>query len=287
MQLDLLKTRGNNDHSLAMFHFLKIAIQAALQGGEEILKIYNTNHSIEYKNDKTPLTEADKNANTVINKLLQQTSIPVISEENKQIPFEERKNWTECWIVDPLDGTKEFIKRNGEFTVNIAFIKNQQPIMGVIYVPVTRDLYFGIVANCESFKIKAYQNDNIIDLIENAQRIYPAIKSVGKMRIAGSRSHMNEETANFIDELKAHYKEIEMIPKGSSLKFCMVAEGNVDVYPRFAPTMEWDTAAGQAICEAAGLAVVSKDTGGPLIYNKKNFLNPSFLVTKSHKKKEH
>lgn len=265
-----------------MIPYLKIAIKASLHGGEEILKIYNGKHAVEYKKDNSPLTEADKNANVAINEFLEQSSVPIISEENKQIPYEERKNWTECWMVDPLDGTKEFIKRNGEFTVNIALIKNQQPILGIIYVPVAKELYFGIVDKQESFKVEISGNENIDDLIENAQRIQPAKKTVEIITVAGSRSHMNEETINFIEELKRYYKEVEMVSKGSSLKFCLVAEGKADVYPRFAPTMEWDTAAGHAICQAAGLRVISKDTGDPLLYNKKNLLNPSFLVTKDH-----
>ncbi|MGH2648134.1 MAG: 3'(2'),5'-bisphosphate nucleotidase CysQ [Ginsengibacter sp.] len=266
----------------AIMRHLEIAIQASVKAGDEILKIYNGEHAIEYKADKSPLTEADKNANHVINGYLQQTTIPIISEENKQISYDERKKWNECWIVDPLDGTREFIKRNGEFTVNIALVKNQKPVLGVIYVPVTRELYFGIADKQKAFKIIVDDNENISVLIGKAIQINPAKKDVEKIRIAGSRSHMNDETSNFIEGLKAEYKEIEMISKGSSLKFCLMAEGKADVYPRFAPTMEWDTAAGQAICEAAELKVISKETGDSLLYNKENLFNPSFLVTKNN-----
>lgn len=266
----------------AIMRHLEIAIQASVKAGDEILKIYNGEHAIEYKADKSPLTEADKNANHIINGYLQQTTIPIISEENKQISYDERKKWNECWIVDPLDGTKEFIKRNGEFTVNIALVRNQKPVLGVIYVPVTKELYFGIVDEQKACKIVVNGYENISAIIENALQVNPAEKDVEKIRIAGSRSHMNEDTSYFIEELKAEYKEIEVISKGSSLKFCLVAEGKADVYPRFAPTMEWDTAAGQAICEAAGLKVISKETGDSLLYNKENLLNPSFLVSKNH-----
>lgn len=267
-----------------MNQLLILAIEASLSAGEEILSVYNREQSAEvaqhvaYKADNSPLTEADLNANRVINVLLKQTSIPIISEENKEIPYSERSKWNECWIVDPLDGTKEFIKRNGEFTVNIALIKDQRPVLGVIYVPVTRELYFGDVENKSSCKVIVGETKNISLLLETASEINPSANGNDTLRIAGSRSHMNDETKDFIEELSKKYKEIETISKGSSLKFCLVAEGKADVYPRFAPTMEWDTAAGQAICEAAGLKVISKETGKELLYNKSNLLNPFFLV---------
>ena len=194
------------------------------------------------------------------------------------MPFGDRKNWTECWIVDPLDGTKEFIKRNGEFTVNIALISNTRPVLGVIYVPVTKELYFADVEKKISCKAIVNRHMDINSIIAESQPIKIAETDKERIRVAASRSHMNEETLLFLKALKEKYKETETISRGSSLKFCLVAEGKADVYPRFAPTMEWDTAAGDAICQAAGLKVISKDTGLPLVYNKENLLNPSFIV---------
>ncbi|MEO8109956.1 MAG: 3'(2'),5'-bisphosphate nucleotidase CysQ [Ginsengibacter sp.] len=268
-----------------MNELLTLAIEASLHAGDEILAVYNREQSaeskrqVEYKADNSPLTEADLNANNVINAFLKQTSIPIISEENKEIPYSERSKWRECWIVDPLDGTKEFIKRNGEFTVNIALVKDQRPVLGVIYVPATGELYFGDVENKSSNKVIVNDRKNINLLLETASKISPATSGSDTIRIVGSRSHMNDETKDFIEEIQKKYKGIETISKGSSLKFCLVAEGKADVYPRFAPTMEWDTAAGQAICEAAGLKVISKETGKELLYNKSNLLNSFFLVT--------
>ena len=254
---------------------------AAVEAGKAILKIYDSGGDLEVQTneDQSPLTEADQASNTVINRHLQQTGIPIISEENRQIDYENRKNWEACWIVDPLDGTKEFIKRNGEFTVNIALCEKGAPVFGVIYVPVTRELYFGDVRLRKSFK---KQLDALHTLDEpfftEADVICPSTANKNAIRVVGSRSHMNPETEEYIDSLKGDYENIEIVSKGSSLKFCLVAEGRADVYPRFAPTMEWDTAAGSAIVEAVGLQVISRETNRPLRYNKENLLNPYFLV---------
>ena len=176
-------------------------------------------------------------------------------------------------------GTKEFVKRNGEFTVNIALVKNGKPLLGVIYVPVTKELYFADVS--KKITLKSVLSDhkvNIENLVSNSVEIKPSSSNLELVRVVGSRSHMNETTENFVNSLKKDYKKVEIVSKGSSLKFCLVAEGKADVYPRFAPTMEWDTAAGQAICEAVGLKVISKETEKPLLYNKENLLNPWFKV---------
>lgn len=259
---------------------LETAIKASLQAGEEIMKVYNVSIEVEYKDDKSPLTQADKNANEVINSYLKQTNIPVISEENKQIAYEDRKDWDTCWIVDPVDGTKEFIKRNGEFTVNIALVKNQRPVLGVIYVPAIKTIYFANVATKEAFKSElSSHNTSVNEVRTKAVELQP--KQEGNIiQVVGSRSHMSPETLEFMETLKDEGKEVEVVSKGSSLKFCLVAEGNADVYPRFAPTMEWDTAAGQAICNAVGIQVISQETNKGLLYNKENLLNPWFLVSK-------
>ncbi|MCB0400832.1 MAG: 3'(2'),5'-bisphosphate nucleotidase CysQ [Flavobacteriales bacterium] len=255
--------------------WLLTIIQAAIQGGEEILEVYNSDFAIEHKDDKSPLTEADKRAHQAIVTVLNTTGLPVLSEEGKHMDYEERKNWKQFWMVDPLDGTKEFIKRNGEFTVNIALIEDGKPTMGVIYVPVTNDLYF---ADKLAYKIKVTDSDiSINSLLGNAEQL-PLSQTRNNYVVVGSRSHMSEETEAFITEQQAKHHEVDILSRGSSLKLCMVAEGAADAYPRFAPTMEWDTAAGQAIATASGAKVINWDTKELMEYNKPNLLNSWFLV---------
>ena len=260
---------------------INVAIKAALKAGKAIMEVYGSVIEVEYKDDKSPLTEADKKANGIINSYLMPTKIPIISEENKQTEFSVREKWNRCWIVDPLDGTKEFIKRNGEFTVNIALVETGKPQIGVIYVPATKVIYFANVLLKEAFKSELTSHiTSVEEVLKNATPLRPKQGDSNPIQVVGSRSHMNRETLDFIDKLKQSGKEIEIVSKGSSLKFCLVAEGNADVYPRYAPTMEWDTAAGQAICNAVGIEVISKATNSPLLYNKENLLNPWFLVSK-------
>lgn len=260
---------------------LTIAIEAALKAGKAIMQVYDTTFNVELKDDKSPLTEADKKANDVINSYLIKTDIPIISEENKQIDYSERKQWNDCWVVDPVDGTKEFIKRNGEFTVNIAYVKKGAPIMGVIYVPASKILYYAVVSEGKAYKAELNSHDSSIEeVFKNSNTLQPKNSKSETIQVVGSRSHMNQETLDFIDQIKNSGKSVEIVSKGSSLKFCLVAEGKADVYPRYAPTMEWDTAAGQAICNAVGLQVISKETNKPLKYNKENLLNSYFLVSK-------
>ncbi|QYA26021.1 3'(2'),5'-bisphosphate nucleotidase CysQ [Gramella sp. MT6] len=257
---------------------LDIAIRAAIEAGNVIMEIYNSeDFQIRNKEDDSPLTKADLKANAVINSFLKPTKIPIISEENKQLEYEERKDWKDCWIVDPLDGTKEFIKRNGEFTVNIAYIRDNLPVFGVIYVPAKKTVYFS--AGSSSWKQILNDTDPAkFNQVESIM-ISPE-KSEGEIRVVGSRSHMNQDTKDFIANLQEKSTDkIKVVSKGSSLKFCLVAEGNADVYPRFAPTMEWDTAAGQAICKAVGLKVIDKETGQEMKYNRENLLNNHFSVS--------
>lgn len=260
--------------------YIQIAIKASFLGGVEILKVYNTDFAVEHKEDKSPLTEADKNANNIIVRELNSTSIPILSEEGREISFEERKDWGILWIVDPLDGTKEFIKKNGEFTVNIALIQNQKTIGGVIYLPVYDKMYFGI-KGIGAFKIESfsdYLNSTIEHLIKNSIALPERINR--PYTVVGSRSHMTDETQEYVNSLKNKHGEIEIISAGSSLKLCMIAEGAADQYPRFAPTMEWDTAAGQAIVEASGGKVIDWKTKESMLYNRKNLLNNWFLVSR-------
>ena len=261
-----------------MIKNLKIAIEASLEAGKAILEIYHSGEfDIETKGDNSPLTKADKVAHNVIISYLEKTNIPILSEEGKEMPFAERKDWEKLWIVDPIDGTKEFIKRNGEFTINIALIKNQKPILGIVFVPVFGDLYFSEIS---LGAYKATINSEIFNLeniIEKAYKL-PLEREDKTFTIAASRSHMSIETEEFIKEMKAKYGEVNLISKGSSLKLCLVAEGKADCYPRFAPTMEWDTAAGQAICEHAGFQVLDWTTKEDMLYNRTNLLNNWFLV---------
>lgn len=259
---------------------LKIAVEAAVEGGAAIMTVYAQDDlGVEFKDDQSPLTLADKKCNAIINSYLEKTEFPIISEENKLLSYEERKGWDTCWIVDPLDGTKEFVKRNGEFTVNIALVQKGKPLLGVIYVPDTKELYVADVMKSivSKFELDDHQV-HVEDLDFKRNKIEPNKAIIASVNVVGSRSHMNEATSEFVNSLSDSYEEVNIVSKGSSLKFCLVAEGKADVYPRFAPTMEWDTAAGQAICEAAGLEVISKETDEPLLYNKENLLNPWFIV---------
>jgi len=251
-------------------------INAALKGGEEILHVYDSEFTVEHKDDKSPLTEADKRAHLAIVAVLEKTGLPILSEEGKHMDYSERKNWKQFWMVDPLDGTKEFVKRNGEFTVNIALIEDGKATMGVIYVPVTKDLYF---ADKLAYKIEGFTAPitSINELLSNANQM-PLAQTRTNYVVVGSRSHMSEETEAFINEQKTTHNEVDILSKGSSLKLCMVAEGAADAYPRFAPTMEWDTAAGQAIATASGAKVINWDTKELMQYNKENLLNSWFLV---------
>lgn len=267
-----------------MLEFLKIAIEAALAAGSEIMAIYTGgNFETEVKKDTSPLTIADKRANEVINNCLKQTAIPIISEENNEIEYSERKHWKQCWIVDPLDGTKEFIKKNDEFTVNIALTVNGSPELGVIYAPALELLYFSVVSEKKAFKVSvaSIQQDvrkDTEELIKIATELRPS-KVNHCLKIVGSRSHLNEETISLFEKLQKEHSEIEIISKGSSLKFCLLAEGAAHYYPRLGPTMEWDTAAGQAICEAVGFKCNFVETGKPVTYNRQRLLNGHFIVS--------
>ena len=253
-------------------------LDAAYKAGEEILKVYSTDFAVEEKEDESPLTIADKNAHEKIVKYLKSTAYPVLSEEGRSIPYRERKGWDYFWMVDPLDGTKEFIKKNGEFTVNIALIHKQKAIMGVIYVPVKDVMYFGM-QNFGAYKSENFSSISAkrIDFIVDHSEKLP-IKKERKYTIVGSRSHMSPETEEFIKEKEQQKGEVEILSRGSSLKLCMIAEGLADDYPRFAPTMEWDTAAGQAIVEAMGGKVINWKTKASMLYNRENLLNDWFLA---------
>lgn len=266
---------------------LNEVIDIAVQAGNEIMEIYKKDFGVEYKDDKSPLTDADKHSNDVIIAGLKKLDrqYPILSEETQVVPFKERKNWVNFWLVDPIDGTKEFIKKNGEFTVNIALIENGAPVMGIVYAPALETLYYGM-KGFGAFR----KTGNKLEQLP-AEKNDPEKSKI--VRVVASRSHLNEETESFIDAVAAQYPEceIEKVSKGSSLKLCMVAEGSADIYPRVAPTMEWDTAAAQGVVEAAGKGTYKFETfpasnvrfnefvnADKLTYNKENLLNPYFVV---------
>lgn len=258
------------------------AIEAALKAGNEILKIYDAPHSdlnIQFKADHSPLTIADKKSNDIIKEFLRPTSFPVLSEEDKLVDFGERRHWNTLWIIDPLDGTKEFIKRNGEFTVNIALVFENTPVLGVIYVPVKKELYYGSTTE-GAFKITGITSGQDIrpETLSALSQKLPLEGNSSAYTIVASRSHMSPETEAFITDIRKEHPETTLISAGSSLKICLVAEGKAQIYPRFAPTMEWDTAAGHAIIKATGKNIYMQDGITPLRYNKENLLNPWFIV---------
>jgi 3'(2'), 5'-bisphosphate nucleotidase len=258
---------------------LQLAILSAIKAGKEILKVYDEEVVVEFKSDKSPITKADKNAHLAIIEGLKSSGLPVLSEEGKTIPYEDRSKWELFWLIDPLDGTKEFISKNGEFTVNIALIAHDTPVIGVVYVPVTGVLYYAS-EQTGSYKIKVESDFNELDfngLIEQSVSLanseYPLIYT-----IVASRSHSTKETEEFVNRKEAEVGNIKLISAGSSLKLCLVAERKAHIYPRLAPTMEWDTAAGHAVARYSDCKVYNYETGSELKYNKENMLNPWFVV---------
>jgi len=280
---------------------LLTALLASKEAGLAILDVYKQDFAVSYKEDKSPLTLADQRSHDIIVGHLVDPSVkslPILSEEGKGISFEQRRAWEYFWLVDPLDGTKEFIKRNGEFTVNIALIYQHRPILGVIFAPVNNVFYFAS-EGIGSFKLKngdvferlddkasEINRENVLkEIIKHSDKLpcydTPLDTHGSKMVIVGSRSHPSKEFEAFVETMRTQHEKVEVISSGSSLKLCLVAEGRADIYPRLGPTMEWDTAAGQAIVEQANGSVLNYETGEPLQYNKKNLLNSWFIV-KTH-----
>jgi len=263
-------------------------ILAAKHAGEAILDVYDSDFAVEQKDDKSPLTLADKKSNEIIENVLEQTvtvnnsTVPILSEEGKEISYEDRKKWEYFWLVDPLDGTKEFVKKNGEFTVNIALIHKHKPVLGIIYIPV-KDVFYFAAVNFGTYKLENSEiltdDLSIEELLDKSQKLPLHNNNKTSFTVIGSRSHTSEEFSEFMEQLNEKYENVEFISSGSSLKLCLVAEGKADVYPRFGPTMEWDTAAGQAIVEQTKGTVIDTQTNEPLSYNKSNLLNPFFIVS--------
>ncbi len=261
-----------------MKDLINIAIQASVDAGKEIMQIYRTgDFGIEKKADNSPLTLADKAAHHKIMEYLEKTQIPILSEEGSLHDYSKRQNWSKLWIVDPLDGTKEFVKKTGEFTVNIALIENNFPVGGVVFVPAEKTLYYG----SEEGAFKAILSDNWENEAEvktlETQKL-PLPNESQSLKIVASVSHLSKETEDFANILKEKYGETEFMSVGSSIKICKVAEGSADIYPRLGPTMEWDTAAGQAVAEAAGAIVMNWNSQKRFDYNRKELLNNWFVV---------
>lgn len=250
-----------NLQDISLNHIIDIARQA----GDAIMTIYQKDFVVQYKANQSPITEADIKANEIICSALkkQYPNIPILSEENKQIDYQQRKNWQYYWCIDPIDGTKEFINKNHEWTINIALIYQNTPVLGVVYAPALSDMYSAKKGE------GAFKNGQKLPIFANHN-------PKQKLTVVASKSHLSEQTQDFIQTLETD--NIEQISKGSSLKFCMVAEGIADIYPRLAPTMEWDSAAAHTIVLEAGKKVIQYDNQQALTYNKKNLRNPWFVV---------
>jgi 3'(2'), 5'-bisphosphate nucleotidase len=264
--------------------YLMTALRAALAAGEAILEVYGKpDLKTELKEDASPVTEADHAAHARIMDHLLPLNLPVLSEEGKETAAEERRKWRIFWLVDPLDGTKEFIRKNGEFTVNIALIHGTRPIMGVLYAPIPDLMYFSD-NGAGAFRLEGFSKNwkriKTADELIEASEPLPLKRPEGGegFRVVASRSHISHDTSRYIQSLRTRYPDLEMVSRGSALKFCLVAEGTADVYPRFGPTWEWDTGAGQAIAEASGCQVTLLDERTRLEYNKEELLNPGFIV---------
>lgn len=247
--------------------FLAPLAEIAKRAGEQILAVYNTDFDVTTKGDNSPLTQADLAAHREIVAGLRELTpdLPILSEESAEVPWGERRHWQRYWLVDPLDGTKEFIKKNGEFTVNIALIEKGEPIIGVVHVPVVGTTYLG-AEGAGAVMLKSNGNVKAIHVQPSASE---------PPRVVASRSHRGPDVDAFLENLGEH----EIVSMGSSLKLCLIAQGKADVYPRLGPTSEWDTAAAHAVVNAAGGVVVEAATGEPLSYNsKETLLNPYFIV---------
>jgi 3'(2'), 5'-bisphosphate nucleotidase len=256
---------------------LKLAIEASVKAGKKILEIYNSDDFIvEYKSDESPLTLADKSSDEIIKNALKVSNIPILSEEGNVLDYNKRKDLKHLWIVDPLDGTKEFIKKNDEFTVNIALVENQKPILGVIYAPALKVLYFS-EEKFGSYKLELKTSTLSSQDYSRAIKL-PVSINKNSYGVVTSRSHLDEETLSYIKNLKKTRSNVKSVTIGSSLKFCLLAEGTADCYPRFSPCMEWDTAAGQIICKEAGFELIDQITNTKMLYNRENLLNNSFVV---------
>ena len=302
--------------------WLLVALRTAQAAGAAIMEVYARDFAVDYKADESPLTEADHASHAIILEHLRATGLPVLSEESESIPYDMRRTWTRYWLVDPLDGTKEFIKRNGDFTVNIALIESGRPVLGVVHLPAHDETYWGVdgIGACLVAPTERFHSMESVELPFSTQwkkhrdffhsmetfwadfplngkscrALAPRSLGSGPLRVVASRSHGTQDTDDFTARLEQAGRPVEFMARGSALKLCMVAAGEAHVYPRLAPTMEWDTAAAQAVVEATGGRVMVYDeaaqhavaaqglpalfSAAPLRYNRENMLNPWFVV---------
>ncbi len=265
--------------------YLIKAVQIAYEAGMATLNYYASDLKVEIKSDNSPLTQADKASNEIIVKGLSDFNLPILTEESDQVDYSIRKHWEKYWLIDPLDGTKEFIKKSDEYTVNIALIENNKPVLGVVYAPAKDLLFYGLVGY-GSFKVINATESDLSSILTSPKNIKLPIDLENPIPVVvASKSHKNPETIDYIGRIQKILGEVKEENYGSSLKLCMVAAGEADIYPRIGPTMEWDTAASQAIVEAAGQHIVTYPELKPMMYNKENLLNPYFIVFNSKMKK--
>jgi 3'(2'), 5'-bisphosphate nucleotidase len=276
---------------------LSVALRATARAFPEILSVYGGSFTVDTKADRSPITEADRRSNQVItDELSRGSSYPILSEEGRSTCFSERRDWQRFWVVDPLDGTREFVKRNGEFTINIALVEGAVPVLGVVYAPVPDLLYFaweeggphGGSYRLEGFSELAGQVPDELGerAVERAVKLpsrepfdFDETHKKKSITVIGSRSHRGPCFTDYVRELESRYAEqVRIRTSGSALKPCLVADGKADIYPRFGPTMEWDTAAPHAVVRGVGRRMVAFESGRELVYNKEQLVNPSFLV---------
>jgi 3'(2'), 5'-bisphosphate nucleotidase len=259
-----------------LFQQYKVTITAALEASDAIMEIYAGDFERIEKEDGSPVTIADLTSSKIIGTHLETTGIPITGEEKEKSPYAERQKWNKVWCVDPLDGTKEFIKKNGEFVINIALIENEHPVFGLIASPVNRQIIIGnSVSGAFQMSYENALNPSKWKRLKNLSQTNDPIQLIS------SRSHYSGNLLKLVESIKEDYGLVELRAMGSALKFFELVNNRADVYPRFAPTMEWDIAAGQAIYEAIGGKVINVNTGKPLVYNKKDLRNPHFIASNS------
>jgi len=266
-------------------------LAATQRAASAILEVYDTEFAVEQKDDRSPLTLADRRSSEIIEDALRPTGLPILGEEGKHTAYEQRRAWQRFWLVDPLDGTKEFIKRNGEFTVNIALVENGLSQGGVVLVPVSGVLYFALAGE-GAYRASTTSGMQASEVTWDSLVAVPAVRlPLGRaaprpFTVVASRSHLSAETATYVDELRRTHGDIDVVSRGSSLKLCLIAEGSADTYPRFGPTMEWDTAAGHAVVKESGGNVYRVDSDTELQYNKPELLNPWFVARRPRQEPE-
>lgn len=258
---------------------LQIGALAAWKAGMEILEIYATDFEVDYKKDASPLTGADQRADKAIRRILQSYNTPIISEETKQVIYKDRVDWSAYWLVDPLDGTKEFVQKNDEFTVNIAYVENGTPKFGILYLPVAKIMYLADVAEKKVYQLSISKNmkESDFDQLVDLAQVVKKPDNTDLKTIAVSRSHLDEKTQQCVGLLTAS-GEVRLKKVGSALKYAMLVTGEIQLYFRFSPTMEWDNAAGHALCLASGLEMYRLPDKGKLKYNTKELFSPHFVA---------